>query len=143
MLLVDVKSGIQGQNGDMMSHDLCPITLTLMAILSTISRVYRYGVSRIGERGAWRRRRHCAHLRNVLRVRSMRSDALRNAHSSSPMPELEVRTVLQLLSKSSAIYRYILAVHPRQDSTPPQTLLQVPACESFCPCYRGVSSSAV
>jgi hypothetical protein len=139
MLLVDVKSGIQGQNGDMMSHDLCPITLTLMAILSTISRVYRYGVSRIGERGAWRRRRHCAYLRNVLRVRSMRSDALRNAHSSSPMPELEVRTVLQLLSKSSAIYRYILDKIVRRR----KTLLQVPACESFCPCYRGVSSSAV
>lgn len=139
MLLVDVKSGIQGQNGDMMSHDLCPITLTLMAILSTISRVYRYGVSRIGERGAWRRRRHCAYLRNVLRVRSMCSDALRNAHSSSPMPELEVRTVLQLLSKSSAIYRYILDKIVRRR----KTLLQVPACESFCPCYRGVSSSAV
>lgn len=49
MLLVDVKSGIRGQNGDMMSHDLCLITLTLMVILSTVSKVYRDVVSRIGE----------------------------------------------------------------------------------------------
>lgn len=36
MPLAEIQGGMQRQNGDMMSHDLCPITLTLMMIASTM-----------------------------------------------------------------------------------------------------------
>lgn len=38
MLLVEIQGGTRGQYDDMMSHDLCSITLTLMTTVNTISK---------------------------------------------------------------------------------------------------------